>query len=110
MKQVRFVNEIIFLAVFIVSGLTFAAIPSGAWAHTSEDEVLKGVGVDERLNARVSPDLEFTNQEGRKVKLGEYFTGQPVILTLNYYSCPHVVPAHFPEPYRNHEQDKGAFA
>ncbi len=95
MKQVLFINEIIFLAVLIVSGLTFAAIPSAIWAHTSEDEVLKGVGVDERLNARVSPDLEFINQQGRKVKLGDYLTGQPVILTLNYYSCPMLCPLTF---------------
>ncbi len=50
---------------------------------------LTNVGIDEKLNAQLPLDLEFTNQDGRKVKLREYFDGRrPVILALNYYKCP----------------------
>ncbi len=71
-------------------------IPSGTVsAHTTGDEALKGVGVDEKLNARVPTDLVFTDREGRPVRLGRYFTGQPVILTLNYYTCPMLCPLTF---------------
>lgn len=66
-----------------------------AAAHTAEDGVLAGVGVDERLGAAIPLDLAFTDQDGKQVRLGDYFTGQPVILTLNYYECPMLCPLQF---------------
>jgi len=53
------------------------------------DEVLKQVGIDQRLNNQVPLDLTFRDESGREVKLGEYFKpGKPVLLTLVYYECP----------------------
>jgi protein SCO1/2 len=50
---------------------------------------LEGVGVTEHLNAQIPLDLTFKDEDGRTVKLGDYFNrGRPVILTLNYYRCP----------------------
>ena len=50
---------------------------------------LEGVGITEHLDARIPLDLVFTDEEGRTVRLGEYFQGKrPVILNLAYYSCP----------------------
>lgn len=50
---------------------------------------LQGVGVTEHLDEQIPLGLEFTDEEGRKIKLGDYFQGdRPVILTLNYYRCP----------------------
>jgi len=50
---------------------------------------LEGVGVDERLGARVPLDLVFTDETGRQVTLGQLFRpGRPLLLTLNYYRCP----------------------
>ena len=52
-------------------------------------EELEGVGVSERLGQRVPLDLAFTDDEGRPVKLGNYFqSGRPVLLDLGYYRCP----------------------
>ncbi len=57
-------------------------------ASTVPDE-LKGVGVTEHLKAQVPLSLEFTDESGKTVKLADYFQAdRPVILTLNYYSCP----------------------
>lgn len=64
-------------------------------AHTQKDETLPDVGVDEKLGARIPLDLNFTDQDGKGVRLGDYFTGGPVILTLNYYSCPTLCPVVF---------------
>lgn len=50
--------------------------------------VLRDVGIDQLLNNQVSPDLEFVDEAGRKVKLGDYFTDKPILLTLVYYDCP----------------------
>jgi protein SCO1/2 len=50
---------------------------------------LEGVGVTERLGQQVPLDLEFTDEDGRPVKLGNYFqAGRPVLLDLGYYRCP----------------------
>lgn len=95
MKHGKFFNEIGFLAASIALLLLSAFFPAGLSAHTAQDEVLQGVGVDEKLNARLPLDLVFTDLDEKPVKLGDYFSGQPVILTLNYYSCPMLCPLVF---------------
>jgi protein SCO1/2 len=50
---------------------------------------LEGVGIDQRLNEQVPLDLTFKDEQGRTVRLGDYFhQGRPVILNLVYYQCP----------------------
>lgn len=50
---------------------------------------LEGVGVDERLDQRLPLELEFRDEQGRSVRLADYFDGKvPVIVTLNYSDCP----------------------
>jgi protein SCO1/2 len=86
--------------------LVLAAAP-GAWGQSPPDSPdskpsvlkgqraerlppeLEGVGITERLNEQLPLDLEFTDEDGKPVKLGDYFSaGRPVLLTLNYYACP----------------------
>jgi protein SCO1/2 len=50
---------------------------------------LEGVGIDQRLNEQVPLDLTFKDEQGKTVRLGDYFhDGRPVILNLVYYQCP----------------------
>ena len=50
---------------------------------------LANVGIDQRLNQQVPLDLEFKDETGKTVKLGDFFhSGRPVILNLVYYTCP----------------------
>jgi len=50
---------------------------------------LEGVGIDQRLNEQVPLDLTFKDEQGKTVRLGDYFhEGRPVILNLVYYQCP----------------------
>ncbi len=50
---------------------------------------LEGVGIDQRLNEQVPLDLTFKDEQGKTVKLGDYFhEGRPVILNLVYFQCP----------------------
>ena len=52
---------------------------------------LTDVGIEEHLGDIIPLDLEFTNSNGQKVKLSEYFLdNKPVILNLVYFSCPRV--------------------
>ena len=50
---------------------------------------LQGVDVVEHLDVELPRGVEFKDETGRRVRLGDYFDGKkPVILTLNYSSCP----------------------
>lgn len=63
-------------------------------AHVREtpDEILKQIGVDEKLGVQVPLDLLFRDEEGKTVRLGNFFGKGPVVLTLNYYTCPMLCP------------------
>jgi protein SCO1 len=50
---------------------------------------LEHVGIDQRLNEQLPLDLQFKDENGNTVKLGEYFhSGRPVLLNFVYYECP----------------------
>lgn len=51
-------------------------------------ELLKDVGVDQKLNDEIPLDLKFRDEHGQTVQLAQYFGSKPVILTLVYYNCP----------------------
>jgi len=50
--------------------------------------LLQGIGIDQRLNEQVPPDLQFRDETGKTVRLGDYFVKKPVILSLVYFDCP----------------------
>jgi protein SCO1 len=50
--------------------------------------VLREVRFDQRLNEQVPLELEFRDEDGRTVRLADYFDGKPVVLVLAYYRCP----------------------
>jgi protein SCO1/2 len=75
-------------AVFLVLAL---AASTGAAAERMEPlpKQLEGVGITEHPGAVVPKDLEFVADDGRTVRLGDYFDGKrPVVLNLGYYRCP----------------------
>ena len=49
---------------------------------------LREIGFDQRLDERVPLDVEFKDDQGRTVKLAEYFGRKPVVLAFVYYDCP----------------------
>jgi len=51
-------------------------------------QVLSEIGLDQRLDQQLPLDLPFKDEQGRDVRLGDYFGKKPVILTLVYYECP----------------------
>jgi protein SCO1 len=81
----------ILLAALLI--LLFAARPAAAHtARDPQDAVLEAIGVDEKRGASIPLDLPFTDQAGRAVTLRDSFGDGPVLLTLNYYSCPMLCP------------------
>lgn len=49
---------------------------------------LKNVGIAQHLDEPIPRNLEFRDETGKAVKLGDYFGDKPVILSLVYYRCP----------------------
>jgi protein SCO1/2 len=65
-----------------------ACLYPASTARADAPEVLKKVGFDQRLDQQVPLNLQFTDETGATVKLGDYFGEKPVILVLAYYRCP----------------------
>jgi len=80
---------------YVLIGLILMQLPGVARAADPQDAILREIGVDERLGAKVPADLPFTEASGRRVRLGDYLGAGPVILTLNYYTCPMLCPLTF---------------
>ncbi|MCS6874044.1 MAG: SCO family protein [Pyrinomonadaceae bacterium] len=52
-------------------------------------QILKEVGIEQKLGNQLPLNVEFKNEDGQIVELGNYFgKGRPVILALVYYECP----------------------
>jgi protein SCO1/2 len=85
------------LASLAAAAVVFFALAPGAAAQLASDpmqsvgvrpELLKQVGIDQKLNQSIPLDLTFRDEDGRTVALGQFFGQKPVILTLVYYNCP----------------------
>jgi protein SCO1/2 len=55
---------------------------------SSKPGILGRIGIDQRLNHHVPLDLPFVDEQGKDVKLGDYFGKRPVLLAMVYYECP----------------------
>lgn len=52
-------------------------------------KVLQEVGIEQKLDAQIPLETEFKDENGRTVKLAEFFNkDKPVILAFVYYECP----------------------
>jgi protein SCO1 len=49
---------------------------------------LQKVAFEQRLNEPLPLDLPFKDENGKAVKLGDYFGRKPVVLAFVYYECP----------------------
>jgi len=83
------------------------ALPAAARAADPQDSILREIGVDEKPGASIPRDLPFTDAAGKPVRLGEYLGGGPVLLTLNYYTCPMLCPLTFRSLAATMEEVKG---
>jgi protein SCO1 len=50
--------------------------------------ILREVKITQRLNEQVPPNLEFRDETGKTVQLGDFFGKKPIILSLVYFECP----------------------
>lgn len=62
--------------------------PNDAGTSNGLPPALKTIGIEQKLNEQVPLDAVFKDENGKEVRLGEYFGKRPVILALVYYECP----------------------
>lgn len=55
---------------------------------TGVPKALQQVAFEQRLNEALPLDLPFRDEDGRTVRLGDYFGRRPVVLAFVYYECP----------------------
>lgn len=74
-----------------------AALCAAAWGQTldpltppasARPPQLKHVGIEQRLGNQIPANLEFRDEAGNAVQLGQYFGKGPVILNFMYFHCP----------------------
>ncbi len=72
------------------AAILFVAAP--LWAQDDVPAARRGVGIDQRLDAQAPGDLEFRDESGRAVRLGDYFHDRPHVLILVYLRCKMLCP------------------
>jgi protein SCO1/2 len=79
----------IVLAGMLLSTCAWAQMNNGIMSPPASTRPprLENVGIEQRLDAQVPPDLTFRDDAGKAVKLGDYFGHKPMILNLVYYNC-----------------------
>ena len=91
-RRVYFIGFLLFafcLFAAVAARGQYAQPPVGPVPTGNSTEILKKVGIEQKLNSQIPLDLSFRDEEGREVRLGDYFhSGKPVVLTLVYYECP----------------------
>lgn len=70
------------------SGARAVRLPANTGEPSGSPPILQRVDFEQRLGTQVPLDLPFRDETGRTVRLGNYFQGKPVVLTLSYYECP----------------------
>jgi protein SCO1/2 len=74
----------------------FAMLPQRSFAQLSDPmqsvgvrpDLLKDVGIDQKLGQQVPLNLAFRDETGKAVQLNQYFGQKPVLLSLVYFNCP----------------------
>lgn len=68
--------------------LALAAVSSSAQEYLSATGPAGKAKIEQRLNVLLPLEQEFTDETGKRVRLGDYFGDKPVLITPVYYSCP----------------------
>jgi len=78
------------LALLLTLGWVTPAHAHDPSLHSAQ--ILGAIGFDQQLNKPAPLDAVFHDERGRAVQLGDYFSGQPVILLMGYFECSTLCP------------------
>jgi protein SCO1/2 len=92
MRRSRAITAVATLTAVVCAATVSAQVgrtaPEPGDAAAAKPGILSRVDIQQKLNAQVPLDLPFVDENGRDVRLGDYFGRRPVILALVYYECP----------------------
>jgi protein SCO1 len=74
-----------FVAIAILVGICSAPVCA---QQTTAPAILSKVGITQNLGAQIPPDIAFLDETGKIVRIGDFFGGKPIILSLVYFDCP----------------------
>jgi len=66
----------------------YGARPESGTTSTGLPTALRDVKIEQKLNQQLPLDLQFNDENGTPVKLGQFFHEKPVVISLVYYDCP----------------------
>jgi protein SCO1/2 len=75
-------------AVVSAQGNAPGVMPDPTLPSNKKPVALEKVSFEQRLNEQLPLDLPFKDEQGKAVRLGDYFGRKPVVLTFVYYECP----------------------
>ena len=75
-------------AVSVQSRALFAQLSDPMQSVGVRPDLLKDVGIDQKLGQQVPLGLAFRDENGKTAQLSQYFGQKPVILSLVYFNCP----------------------
>ena len=80
------------LLAIVASATTYAQNPGGLVEPgdptAARPGILSKIAIDQKIGSQVPVDIPFVDENGRQVKIGDYFGKRPVVLALVYYECP----------------------
>lgn len=83
------VRALLIGALLLTTSALAQSPPSPAGAPAAEVPAqLREVGFDQNLDRMLPLGVEFKDEQGRTVKIGDYFGKRPVVLAFVYYGCP----------------------
>lgn len=74
--------------IFVTAALAQPRPTSSGVPAAELPAAIREIGFDQNLNQALPLDVEFTDEHGRAVKIGDYFGKRPVVLAFVYYGCP----------------------
>ena len=89
----RIQTTLLALATMVAIGAAVSAQaqrsrPDSGVAASQQVPILKEIGIDQKPDAKLPLDAEFSDEQGVAVKLGQFYGPRPVVLALVYYRCP----------------------
>jgi protein SCO1/2 len=95
----RFTLPLLLAAVLVPAGAGAQSLQPMQYAPASAQGLQNGMpspfqrlGFDQRVGSQVPADLQFRDETGRTVRIGDYFGKRPVVLSLVYFQCPMLCP------------------
>ncbi len=76
------------ILAFCFSAIAIVAMPLRAQQQTAMPAILSRVSIAQNLNTQISPEIAFRDENGKSVRLGDFFGQKPILLSLVYFDCP----------------------